>query len=167
MIQKERSQDAAATPAAADGASSANGTEGSGDGKASSPAGGRKRDILDKVLDSLEPGEWGTAAVLQVSKVHQRCTSTLMVCAIDRNSDVGGGVVFYQGECSWVACLSTVSVHGQSRSSESSCRLRIVVGGVTGWPAVTPSNIRSRFISMIRSSACDYMYNRRVGIVRG
>ena len=25
----------------------------------------RKRDILDKVLDSLEPGEWGMAAVLQ------------------------------------------------------------------------------------------------------
>lgn len=26
----------------------------------------RRRDILDKVLASLEPGEWGSAAVLQV-----------------------------------------------------------------------------------------------------
>lgn len=52
IIQKEKSK-----AAGANGVSHVNG----GDG-----AGGRKRDILDKVLDSLEPGEWGSAAVMQV-----------------------------------------------------------------------------------------------------
>lgn len=71
-IQKERSLAAAATPVTADGNfASANGGGGSGGARASSAAGERKRDILDKVLDSLEPGEWGTAAVLQVSIVDQ------------------------------------------------------------------------------------------------
>lgn len=56
----------AAPPTSANGVSCANGLGGGGDGKVSSPPGGRKRDILDKVLDSLQPGEWGTATVMQV-----------------------------------------------------------------------------------------------------
>ena len=64
VIQKERSL--------ASGVSSAKGAGGSGGGNASPTAGGRKRDILDKVLDSLEPGEWGTATVMQVSKVYHQ-----------------------------------------------------------------------------------------------
>lgn len=57
VIQKERAL--ALTLAESDGPPDANGPP-------ADPAGGRKRDILDKVLDSLEPGEWGKAAVLQV-----------------------------------------------------------------------------------------------------
>eukprot|EP00903_Cladosiphon_okamuranus_P015676 g14474.t1 len=60
VIQKERSLAAAATSPAANGAG------GSANGKAWSTAGGRKRDILDKVLDAVEPGEWGAATVLQI-----------------------------------------------------------------------------------------------------
>ncbi|CAM9396865.1 unnamed protein product [Hapterophycus canaliculatus] len=52
IIQKEKCKSAAA-----------NGVSHSG---VADDAGGRKRDILDKVLDSLEPGEWGTAAVMQI-----------------------------------------------------------------------------------------------------
>ncbi|CAN0335026.1 unnamed protein product [Pylaiella littoralis] len=37
-----------------------------GDDEGSSPSGERKRDILDKVLESVQPGEWGTAAVMQI-----------------------------------------------------------------------------------------------------
>ncbi|CAM9382296.1 unnamed protein product [Ectocarpus sp. 12 AP-2014] len=62
IIRKERDQAAAATNGVADG----NGSGGTADGKDPHTHLGRKRDILDKVLDSLEPGEWGSAAVLQI-----------------------------------------------------------------------------------------------------
>ena len=45
------------------GTAHGNGTGGGHCEKVSPP---RRRDILDKVLDSLEPEEWGPAVVLQV-----------------------------------------------------------------------------------------------------
>lgn len=74
IIRKERDQAAAAANGAADG-------------KDSPPPLERKRDILDKVLDSLEPGEWGSAAVLQVrTSRHSRgscgLSSTRICCVV-------------------------------------------------------------------------------------
>lgn len=74
LIQKEKLAAAAAATAAADGTTNGVGN-GDGIGRASKGGGGgevsqgRRRDILDKVLDSLEEGEWGPAAVLQVRAV--------------------------------------------------------------------------------------------------
>eukprot|EP00752_Nemacystus_decipiens_P007756 g6931.t1 len=62
VIQKERTRTGAATSPTTGSGSSANGVHGDG----LSTAGERKRDILDKVLDSLGPGEWGTATVMQI-----------------------------------------------------------------------------------------------------
>ena len=70
LIQIEKAQAAGAkengsagVTAAGNGAANGNG-RGVGHNEKVSPT--RRRDILDKVLDSLEPGEWGPAAVLQV-----------------------------------------------------------------------------------------------------
>lgn len=149
VILKERSLAAAATSAGASSVSGANGVGGSGDGKASSPAAGRKRDILDKVLDSLEPGEWGAAAVLQVSSVCQ-------VPAKKYRSHRCQRLFFVGNAFRW---LWTVSVHDQIRSSET-CRLcRYSGGGVrdTLSPAKNPCDIRSTRISIsLFVSACSH-----------
>lgn len=70
LIQAEKAQpagarengDAGAT-ASGNGAANGNGGGVGHDEKVSRP---RRRDILDKVLHSLEPGEWGPAVALQV-----------------------------------------------------------------------------------------------------
>lgn len=74
LIQAEKVQpagprengDAVATAA---GSGVANGN-GGGVGHNGNDSPSRRRDILDKVLHSLEPGEWGPAAALQVRLVN-------------------------------------------------------------------------------------------------
>lgn len=70
LIQTEKANPAGArkngnggVTAAGNGAANGNGRGVGHDEKVSPP---RTRDILDKVLDSLDPAEWGPAAVLQV-----------------------------------------------------------------------------------------------------
>lgn len=114
VIQKERSLAAAAICPGASSVFDANGAGGSANGKVSSTAGRRKRDILDKVLDALEPGEWGTAAVLQVSTgtpvvSHRKSTSP-------HTDESRSGDESSRG-CSWFLWLLTVSVCGQGQTS--------------------------------------------------
>lgn len=62
------------------GGVSAGVSSGGAGGKVGGVPTGRRRDILDKVLASLEPGEWGPAAVLQVNSSRMCCVS--MICVM-------------------------------------------------------------------------------------